>query len=177
MRRLLTAIVVLFTVFPATAGPAAEPPQLNWLWPGEAVYFADDVPVNVVFVGYEEGPAPWQIDLAWFDAILPPYTVPVLRNTVWDAEPTTELLPQQELHRHVICTEPLEPAAEPLSEGMVGSLFPDLLPDTRPLPGPSHVPCPCFPCPRPIGFATTFDDEPGAFPRRLHRLQFIRQVL
>jgi hypothetical protein len=93
MKGLLAILVPLLVALPATAAPASPPPQLNWLWPGEAVYFADDVTVNIVFVGYEEGYAPWEIDLGWFGAILPPYTAPVLRNTLWDAAPETEVLP------------------------------------------------------------------------------------
>ena len=70
---LVLVLSTILTVSPAaiSASSPAPPPELAALHPGEGLVLFTRIPVNIVFVGYEPGLAPWEIDPALFGQILP----------------------------------------------------------------------------------------------------------
>ncbi len=77
---LVFALSTILSVSPAaiSARSPASPPELAALQPGEGLVLYPRIPVNIVFVGYAPGPAPWEINPPLFDQILPATSVPVV---------------------------------------------------------------------------------------------------
>lgn len=78
------ALVLALASLPPTAGsaPAEPPPALQILTPGGVGSVLAQLPVNVVFVGYEEGLGPDEVDLSRFDDGLEEFTASVVRSAL-----------------------------------------------------------------------------------------------
>ncbi len=63
---LLAAVGLLFA-----SGSQADTPDFSVLAPGQSIHVLEVLPVNIVFVGYQPGSAPNQIDPALFAQIMP----------------------------------------------------------------------------------------------------------
>jgi hypothetical protein len=89
IRRTAAAVLIALVTVPAVATPASagknpkpQPPVLAHLHPGQPVRVVQQVPVNVVFVGLEEGAAPTRIDLASLLAAQPSSAIPRVRSQI-----------------------------------------------------------------------------------------------
>lgn len=69
IRPLIAAVILGLATGPMAI--AAGPPDLTTLGPGETIDLRQELPVNLVFVGYEPGPGPANVDEARFRAGLP----------------------------------------------------------------------------------------------------------
>jgi hypothetical protein len=78
---MVTLVVIAAAVLPIQGAVADDPPQLQVLIPGAPqLVFGGQWPVNVVLVGYEEGPGPQQVDLAHLQGGLAQNAVTMVRQ-------------------------------------------------------------------------------------------------
>ena len=79
MRRLLAFAVVVLSVLASSVSATAAPSDYTTLEPGAKPDLNEEVPVNVVFVGYDEE----QVDADAFRNVLPSAHAPVIRSRLW----------------------------------------------------------------------------------------------
>ncbi|CUS06343.1 conserved exported protein of unknown function [Candidatus Promineifilum breve] len=74
-RAFLALLVMALLLIPSAALAQSAPPSSDGLEPGEHVTYEQEVPINVVFVGYEEG----DLALGDMEAVLPAAYAPIVR--------------------------------------------------------------------------------------------------
>lgn len=80
---ILTMVLASALAAPVSAAVPASPPTLHMLRPGQVGYLVEPLPINVVFVGYEQGGGPRDIDPAGFLADQPELTAALARMPLY----------------------------------------------------------------------------------------------